>query len=166
VAWELKAQKEKGTAAPPSAFPAPHNATPLPAPQQQQRQDWPDRKTLYELALLQVFATVFAALMVTGAIVVSGLMILRRLRQQPAALAPVDPLLTALAPLTPPGLSSAPEPSVEEGTTQPFDLGPTYEEYRRLEEEAQSQQEQAALQTIFEDNLRLQQMIELEPATA
>lgn len=111
-----------------------------------------------------------ASLMVSLAIVVSVFVLRRRMREQLPALLRVDAPPTAVpiaSPLAPPEMSPNPETFAEESTAQPFDLGPSYQEERRLKEEAERQQEQAVLRTIFEDNLRLrQQLIELESAAA
>jgi hypothetical protein len=45
-------------------------------------------------------------------------------------------------------------------TAQPFELGPTYEEERRQREEAERQREQAVLQHVYEDNVRLREQLE------
>jgi hypothetical protein len=116
--------------------------------------------------VLQLIGTVSASLMVSLAIVISVLVLLRRLREQLPALVRVD----APPPMSQPvqsGPPAVPDFFVEETTAQPFDLGPTYEEERLLKEEAERQQEQAVLRSVFEDNLKLhQQLIELETALA
>lgn len=170
AATSLHSTTETETASSPAAHPAPPRAAPLPAPQRQRGQDWPDRKALYDIALLQVIGTMSASLMVSLAIVVSVFVLRRRMREQLPALLRVDAPPTAVpiaSPLAPPEMSPNPETFAEESTAQPFDLGPSYQEERRLKEEAERQQEQAVLRTIFEDNLRLrQQLIELESAAA
>jgi hypothetical protein len=55
------------------------------------------------------------------------------------------------------------EPEVET-TAQPLELGPTYEEERRQREEAERQREQAVLQYVYEDNVRLREQLEEGPA--
>jgi hypothetical protein len=105
--------------------------------------------------------------MVSLAIVVSVFVLLRRLREQLPALVERAAMVTAVAqpPLVQAETPAVPDFFVEETTAQPFDLGPTYEEERLLKEEAERQQEQAVLRSVFEDNLKLrQQLIELETA--
>jgi hypothetical protein len=144
----------------------PSSAAPPHAAQGGEGQDWPDRKALYDIAVLQVIGTVSTSLMVCLATVVSVFVLLRRLREQLPALVRVEaprPIPPLVQPETPP----APEFFIEEMTAQPFDLGLTYEEESRLKDEAERQQEQAVLRTVLEDNLRLrQQLIELEAAAA
>jgi hypothetical protein len=104
--------------------------------------------------------------MVSLAIVISVFVLLRRLREQLPALVRLD----VPSPMPQPvqaGTPAVPDFFVEETTAQPFDLGPTFEEERLLKEEAERQQEQAVLRSVFEDNLKLQQqLIELEMAAA
>jgi hypothetical protein len=163
----LGTRKEAPVANAPGSPPAPHSAASLPVPQRQDGQDWPDRKALYDIALLHVIGTVSAALLVSAAMVVSVVVLLRRLRGQMPAFVRVE--APSAAPSSPAQLEMPPAPVsfVEESTAEPFDLGPTCEEERLLKEAAQRQQEQAVLRTIFEDNLKLrQQLMELEAAAA
>jgi hypothetical protein len=114
--------------------------------------------------VLQVIGTVTASLMVSLAIVISVFVLLRRLRDQLPALVRVDSL-SPPPPVEQAAMPVAPEVIIEETTAQPFDLGPTYEEERLLKEEAERQQEQAVLRSVFEENLKLrQELIELETA--
>jgi hypothetical protein len=55
------------------------------------------------------------------------------------------------------GAETAVEP---EHTPERFDLGPTFEEERLLKEAQAKQQEEAVLQHLLEENLRLQEQIE------
>jgi hypothetical protein len=112
--------------------------------------------------VLQAISTVSASLMVSLAIVVGVFVLRRRLRELLPALVRLN-----APPLAQPELPPVPEFLAAEPAAQTFDLGLTYEEERRLQEEADRQHEQAVLQTIFEDNVRLrQQLIELEAAAA
>jgi hypothetical protein len=116
--------------------------------------------------ILQVIGTVSASLFVSLAIVVSVFLLLRRLREQLPALVRVDAPPAPPLPVQPQTLT-APEVFVEETTAQPFDLGLTYEEERRLKEETVREREQAVLRSIFEANLTLrQQLVELKTAAA
>src|SRR5262249_37632069 len=49
----------------------------------------------------------------------------------------------------------------EEEVAEPFDLGPTFQDERLQKELQAKQQEEAVLQHLFEDNLRLHEQIEL-----
>jgi hypothetical protein len=163
----LRLTKEKETVESSAlARAAPSSAAPPRMTQRDEGLDGPDRKALYDIAVLQVIGTVSASLMVSLAMVVSVFVLLRRLRAQLPTLVRVDappPTPPLVQPETPP----APDSFVEESTAQPFDLGLTYQEERRLKEEVEQRQEQAVMRTIFEDNLRLrQQLLELEAAAA
>lgn len=163
----LRSTKEKAAAgtlipiAPASSRTAEPRST-----QGDETQDRSDRDALYNMAVLQVIATVAASLIVSVAIVVSVFVVLRRLGQEMPALVRVP--APALAQSEPPPMPLlVPPPIAEESTAETFDLGLTYEEERRLQEEAERQQEQAVLRTIFEDNLKLrQQLSQLELAAA
>jgi hypothetical protein len=65
--------------------------------------------------------------------------------------------LDATDPNRPGHLAAPPDDTPDElpSTAQPFDLGPTYEEERAAREDAVQLQEQALLQEVFEQNLRL-----------
>ena len=157
--------KEKEATSSHSTPLASHDATPLHAPQQQVGPDGPDWKALHDIVVLQVIGTVSASLLVSLAIVVSVFVLLRRSREQMPALVQVG--APPSTPLAQSEMPPAPEFIAEEPTAQPFDLGRTFEEERRLKAEAEIQQERAVLRTIFENNLRLrQQLIEQEAAVA
>jgi hypothetical protein len=65
------------------------------------------------------------------------------------------------------GNMTSPVPDETEGHVEKFDMGPSLQEERLNREKMAEQQEQAVLQKIFEDNLRLQEQIEQnEQATA
>jgi hypothetical protein len=157
----LRSTKEReavGPAAP--ALPAPLSAT-----ESREGLDWSARNALYDIAVLQVIATVSASLMVSLAIILSVFVLLRRLRAQLPAFVRVDAPLPAPPPQAEPPLAR--EAVADEPAAETFDLGLTYEEERRLKEEADRQHEQAVLRTIFEDNIRLrQQLMEVEMAAA
>lgn len=139
---------------------APSNAAPPRATQESEGQDRPTGNALYDIAVLQAISTVSASLMVSLAIVVGVFVLRRRLRETLPAL-----VRDNTPPLVQPELPPVPDFLAAEPAAQTFDLGLTYEEERRLQDEADRQQEQAVLQTIFEDNVRLrQQLIELEAA--
>jgi hypothetical protein len=67
----------------------------------------------------------------------------------PTAGPPADPVPVAWEPPAPAGEVE------EEPIGQPFELGPDYQEERRMREQEARQAEAAVLQWIFEDNLRL-----------
>jgi len=73
----------------------------------------------------------------------------------PSGNLPVDSALTAAGFEEP----VAQQPEEEPSTAEAFDLGLTYEEEKRLQDQALVQLEQAVLQQIFEDNRQLQQEI-------
>jgi hypothetical protein len=156
-------KKQEATSSPSTPL-ASHDAVPLHAPQRQSGPDYPDWKALHDIIVLQVIGTVSASLVVSLAVIISVFMLLRRSREQVPALVQVH------APPSPPPAQSEMPPApvlVEvEPTAQPFDLGQTYEEERRLKAEAEIQREQAVLRTIFEDNLRLRQQLIEQAAVA
>jgi hypothetical protein len=153
-------KEESGPSAP--TLPAPPSAATPRATQESGGQDRPAGNVLYDIAVLQAISTISASLMVSLAIVVSVFVLRRRLREPFPSFVQVN-----APPLAQPEPPPAPEFRAEKPAEQTFDLGLTYEEERRLQEEADWQQEQAVLQTIFEDNVKLrQQLIELEAAAA
>jgi len=167
-AKSLRSSKEKeAVEAAASALPKAPSAAPQSAVPVSEGQDWPDRKALYNIVVLQVVGTISASLMVSLAIVISVFVLLRRLRDQLPILVERAATVTAVAqtPLVQDETPAMPDFFVEETTAQPFDLGPTFEEERLLKEEAERQKEQAVLRSVFEDNLKLrQQLIEMETA--
>lgn len=151
-------QKEAVEPATPT-LPAPPSAT-----TRREVADGSTRNALYDIAVVQVIATVSASLMVSLAIILSVFVLLRRLRVELPAFVRVETPLPETTQVEPP---LEREVGTDIPLAETFDLGLTYEEERRLKEEADLQHEQAVLRTIFEDNIRLrQQLREVEMAAA
>jgi hypothetical protein len=93
-------------------------------------------------------------------------LVLRRFGVSPQAAAPAEAPPEPTAEVSNP-LRNLPLPlsDLAAGPAEQFDLGPTYAEERRLQEEAARQQEAAVLMRIYEQNVRLREEIG-QPAAA
>jgi hypothetical protein len=132
---------------------------------------------LYQVALVHLLSVV-GSLVVGSLVLLALLLVLRRFKGAGSLLrvevvnsgtpvwpAPVPAAGGDGAEVRPPAGDQAltKEPEVKT-TAQPFELGPTYEEDRRQREEAERQREQAVLQHVYEDNVRLREQLEEGPA--
>jgi hypothetical protein len=140
---------------------------------------------VFKVAVVQ-FVSVLAALFLGPLVLLVALCyVLRRYAANPGSLFRVEVVNTLTGPATGGGHQSAgtglasdaerpfdpqallappaePEPQEDSipNTAQPFDLGMTYEEERRLQQEALLHQEEALLRTIFEQNVQLREQFE------
>jgi hypothetical protein len=153
---------------------------PAVAPPAAHAEEGPSRSFLYRIALVQVLS-ILGALVLGPLVLLAALCyVLRRYTSAPGALFRVEvvnslaPGTAMIVPAPAAGQGGVPEveaaaalaePAQEAGapeasTAEQFDLGPTYEEERLLQEAAARQAEEALLRHIYEENVRLREQIE------
>jgi hypothetical protein len=140
---------------PPSALPQAVTAE-LHSDRQERQDASAVEASAYRTALLNFVSNLAALLVSLPVFCVAVYILLRKFRFVLPAVAPAEARWEP-AP-QPGGLTQQPADGPVDPARQ-FDMGPSYEEERQLREEAARQQEQAVLQHLYEQNLRLREQI-------
>ena len=123
---------------------------------------------LYHIAVAQLICTLVAVVVGPLLVVLTLCALLRRHSRRHGPLIRIEfangqfPTYLAMppAPAAPPRVETVPaSTAIEESpsTAETFDLGPTYDDELRMKEQSLRQQEQAIVQQLFEQNVKLQE---------